>query len=117
MMVRVGVQVEFLKIPSLAEACTLPVAEQPVRVAEFGELFASGVVAVQRVEPTHLRLILVGEVEASVRDIVAREQACCSFFDFVITPDGNRVVLDIGVPENRTDLLAALADLAADRMR
>src|SRR5690625_6307334 len=37
------------------EACTLPTADQPLRLAEFEELFASGLHAPERLESTWLR--------------------------------------------------------------
>jgi hypothetical protein len=40
------------------QACTLPTAEQPVRLADFDDVFATGVVGVQRVAPLRLRLVL-----------------------------------------------------------
>ncbi|ACZ87769.1 hypothetical protein [Streptosporangium roseum] len=40
--------------------CTLPTAEQPLRVAEFDALFAGALRGHQRLAPTHLRLRLDG---------------------------------------------------------
>ncbi|MFG1754168.1 hypothetical protein [Streptosporangium sandarakinum] len=40
-------------------ACTLPTAEQPLRVAEFDALFIDAVRGVARPEPTRLRLELL----------------------------------------------------------
>lgn len=40
------------------EACTLPTAQQPLRRAEFDELFASAVDNTERLSPQHLRLTL-----------------------------------------------------------
>ncbi|GIJ30777.1 hypothetical protein Vqi01_59390 [Micromonospora qiuiae] len=40
----------------LSQACTLPTAEQPLRPAEFDELFTSAVVGVQRVDRLRVRL-------------------------------------------------------------
>jgi hypothetical protein len=47
-------------------ACTLPTAEQPLRVAEFDDLFATSVRAVDRVGPTVLRLDAVAARVASM---------------------------------------------------
>jgi hypothetical protein len=38
------------------ESCRLPTVEQPLRVAEFDELFASAVTPAERVDRTGLRL-------------------------------------------------------------
>jgi hypothetical protein len=96
--------------------CTLPTAERPLRVAEFDELFANALRGQARPGPTHLRLLLDGsvEVEATTRDLTARETACCSFFTFTTTrtPDG-RVRLDVEVPASRTEVLDAIATRAA----
>lgn len=96
--------------------CTLPTAERPLRVAEFDELFASALRAQARPDPTHLRLTLDGadRVEATTRDLIARETACCSFFAFTVTRTADRELqLDIRVPQNRTDVLDGIAARAA----
>lgn len=95
-------------------SCTLPTAEQPVRVAEFAELFASTLTDRQRVDDRNLRLILSGgeTVAARVRDLVARETRCCAFFEFVVTGEGDRVLLDVAVPAVRTGVLDGLVELA-----
>lgn len=67
--------------------CALPTAQQPLRIAEFQELFAS-VVFVERLTPTRLRVRLAGgggDTATWARDLAARETSCCSFFAFDIT--------------------------------
>ncbi|GAA1393146.1 hypothetical protein ACFQZ4_37280 [Catellatospora coxensis] len=105
--------------PSLAwvpQACTLPTAQQPLRLAEFDALFTTAVRAAERISATHLRLTLTGgpDLEPTVRDLAARESDCCSFFTFAITVTGapGHVTLDVEVPPAHTDVLAALADRA-----
>jgi hypothetical protein len=101
------------------DACTLPTAERPLRLAEFDELFAT---AVRRVEPVtgeHVRMWLTGPagLAQAVRDLTARETECCSFFAFTVTPeaagDGEALWLDIAVPAQYTDVLDSLAQRAA----
>lgn len=105
------------------ETCTLPTLAQPMRVAEFDDLFARHLRAVERVGPGHARLTLVGApgLAERVEQLAARESGCCSFFGFTVTPaeagtceDGSLagVVLDIVVPESRRDVLAALIERA-----
>jgi hypothetical protein len=93
-------------------ACTLPIVERPLRVAEFDELFATALRGQTRLGPTRLQLILdhSDQVEATTRDLIARETACCSFFTFSLTlsSDG-QLLLDIQVPANRTGVLEGLA--------
>ncbi len=93
------------------EACTLPTAEQPLRVAEFGALFGSALRGLERREPGRLRLHLAGDshVEASARELIARESECCSFFDFRLTPVDDGLRLDVLVPAARVDVLDGLA--------
>lgn len=93
------------------DACTLPTAEQPLREAEFNALFASALRGVERPEPTRLRLSLDAGpgVEARARDLIARESSCCSFFEFQLTPGEDRLVLDVGVPPTRVDVLDGMA--------
>jgi hypothetical protein len=97
------------------DACTLPTAAQPLRLAEFDALFATAVREVARPGPRHLRLSLSGAegLAATVRDLAARETACCSFFDFqvdsVAAAGGEAVTLDIRVPAGQVTVLDALA--------
>ena len=78
------------------EACTLPTAEQPLRVAEFDALFAV-LLAADRRGPTWLRLRLRADagVADSTADLTARESACCSFFAFEIGTIGPEVLVDV----------------------
>jgi hypothetical protein len=92
------------------EACTLLTAEQPLRLAEFDALSATG--SGVRLSPTQLRLDLGADVDA-IRDLARRESECCSFFTFTITtPQPGRVCLDIEVPAGHVNVLDALAKRA-----
>jgi len=97
------------------DACTLPTAAQPLRQAEFEALFRTALRRQQRLSPTRLQMTLAGEerLADTVRDLAARESACCSFFDFTVTPTANTVVLDIKVPATQSDVLDGLSMLAA----
>jgi hypothetical protein len=89
------------------DACTLPTAERPLRVAEFDDLFAF-VVRAERREPQRLDVVLRRVVEAPARDLARRESECCSFFTFEFEPAGDDVVMHIGVPPNHVEVLDAL---------
>jgi hypothetical protein len=91
------------------DACTLPTAEQPLRVAEFDALFATALRGMERREPGWLRLHLDGSAEGDARELTARESSCCSFFDFRIGTTEGGVTLDVRVPDARTDVLDGLA--------
>jgi hypothetical protein len=98
--------------------CTLPTAERPLRLAEFDDLFATAVRQVDVLSPTHARMRLSGAagLEATVRDLTAREAGCCSFFTFTVTPrpaaGGEALTLDVEVPGRYADVLASLVGLA-----
>jgi hypothetical protein len=86
--------------------CTLPTAEQPVRLAELGTLLA-GARTVDRPEPT--RLVLSLDVPAAtVRDLAERESACCSFFSFGVEERAGTVRLTVEVPPAYRGVLDAL---------
>jgi hypothetical protein len=97
------------------DACTLPTAERPLRVAEFDALFGSDVTAVDRETDVRLRLDLRERagLAAEVADLTARESACCSFFGFTQRQDGQRRTLTIEVPPDQVAALDALAERAA----
>jgi hypothetical protein len=96
------------------DACTLPTAEQPLRLAEFDTLFAERLVHVDRLEPERAVLVLRDGpgVADTVADLAARESSCCSFFDFGLDRADDRLRLTVSVPPARADVLAALADRA-----
>jgi hypothetical protein len=97
------------------DACTLPTAERPLRLAEFDELFASAVRRVER-RGDAVRIHLAGErgLEAEVRDLTDREAGCCSFFRFSIAGTDQELTLDVAVPPLRRDILEALAARAEE---
>ncbi|GAA3383126.1 hypothetical protein [Cryptosporangium minutisporangium] len=103
----------------IPEACTLPTAERPLRLAEFDDLFATAVRRVESVSATHARMYLTGPagLTATVRDLTARETECCSFFAFTTHPeqatDGEAVLLDVEVPAAHADVLASLTQRAS----
>jgi hypothetical protein len=105
-------------------ACTLPTADQPLRVAEFDALFASALRTVELGDPaaSRVRLVLAGDMDLPdrVQRLADAETACCSFFTFRLTPllgaaadDTTVVALDVEVPLDRADVLAALVQRAA----
>lgn len=108
------------------DACTLPTAAQPLRQAEFETLCRTAMRKQERLTARHLRLTLGSDNRAggdigaagsddlaeTVRDLAARENECCSFFDFTVTPAADVVVLDIEVPAAYVDVLDELSTLA-----
>lgn len=97
------------------DACTMPTAERPLRLAEFDELFATTVRAVER-RGTDVRMHLAGAegLADRVRDLTARESSCCSFFNFAIDGTDADLTIDISVPPARQEILEALAARAQE---
>ncbi|MCW2640139.1 MAG: hypothetical protein JWP76_2445 [Dactylosporangium sp.] len=95
------------------QACTLPTVEQPLRLAEFDDLFTTALRGQQRPVPTRLRWELDPAAEARARDLTARETSCCSFFTFTFIPAAGALQLDVEVPTARVDVLDVLAVRAA----
>ncbi|MFB9208849.1 hypothetical protein ACFFV7_47235 [Nonomuraea spiralis] len=93
-----------------SSACTLPTAEQPLRVAEFDALFAGAVQGLTRPEGTRLRLDLVFSPDNAARaaELAARENGCCSFFTFTLTIADGGLALEVRVPPEHVDVLDAL---------
>jgi hypothetical protein len=105
------------------ESCTLPTSERPLRVAEFDDLFAASLRAVEHPgdDAVHARLVLAGDetLAARVQRLTDAESSCCSFFAFAVTPlepdptmGATRLALDIRVPSAHADVLAALVERA-----
>ena len=89
-------------------ACTLPTAEQPLRVAEFDALFATAVRPAERTGPTTLLVHLPADAASTIRDLVARETACCSFFSFAVTLDSRGIGLEVRAPADALEMVTAL---------
>lgn len=100
------------------EACTLPTAEQPLRCAEFDEVFA-GVVSIERLSERHARFYLAARpgLGDEVSSLAARENECCSFFTFTVTPRPSGVVgFDVRVPAGQVGVLDALVARAGQQV-
>jgi hypothetical protein len=104
------------------DSCTLPTADRPLRAAEFDDLFATALRAVQRpaAGAPRARLVLAGDatLPGRVQRLADAETSCCSFFTFTVTEASGaageaRVALDIQVPPARTAVLDALVGRAA----
>jgi predicted thioesterase len=101
-------------------ACTLPTAEQPLRVREFEQLFARALTSVTtRPDGRSLRLVLTGgpEVYDTAADLAARESECCSFFLFNLDRGGETVTMDIRVDHAHVEVLRKVETLARAALR
>jgi hypothetical protein len=95
------------------ESCTLPTAERPPRVADFGGFFAGAVRGVDRPAPTRLRLDLTPGPQTAARaaELAAAEASCCSFFTFTLTVTDRDLSLEIAVPTEQAAVLDAFMPL------
>lgn len=84
-------------------------------VAEFDELFATSVRAVER-HGGEARMRMTGTegLADRVRDLAARETECCSIFQFAIDGTDADLTRDISVPSSRQVILDALAARAEE---
>jgi hypothetical protein len=100
------------------EACTLPTADRPLRVADFDAVFTSFLSRVEHPSPTHGRLVMTAGdgVADRVRRLAEAESACCSFFTFTVTSRRGEVVLDVKVPRAYADVLTGLVARAASAL-
>jgi len=91
-------------------ACTLPTVEQPLRRAEFDDLFANDVLSVTRTSEHVTRFDLRADpaVAARAASLAAKETACCSFFTFELTMTGSEVGLLVSTSPAHVPVLAAL---------
>ncbi len=92
-------------------ACTLPTAEQPLRVAEFDALFTEALTGIVRHSATSATFLLgsAAGLRERTRDLIDRETACCSFFTFTVSeqPDGGLHLL-VEVPSAHAEVLSGL---------
>lgn len=96
------------------DACTLPTAEQPLRLAEFDALFGADVTDVQLITADTALLTLRPDAPVAARaaDLAMRETGCCSFFEFTLTATGGRLTLQIRTPATQIDVLDAVVQRA-----
>jgi hypothetical protein len=88
-------------------ACTLPIAERPVRLGEFDTLF-NAVQRWARPRPTQLDLMIRRDAESKGRDLAERESYCCSFFAIQFEQVDAGVAMRISVPVAYVGVLDAL---------
>jgi hypothetical protein len=89
-------------------ACTLPTVERPLREREFATLFASSLIAVERVSANTATFTLrLGSIDQA-RDLGARESSCCSFFAFDVREHAGAAEMSITVPSQHVAVLDAL---------
>jgi hypothetical protein len=92
------------------DACTMPTAERPLRLAEFDDLFASAARRVTRTDDGVLiHFVGTADLREQVRSLATRESACCSFFKFVVEGREDDITLLVSVPPERRSILDALA--------
>ena len=93
-------------------ACTLPAADQPLRLGELRALLAESLVAVDVQDPGHAVFRLQAAAAGRARDLVARESACCAFFTFDVQERTDAVHVHVRVPEAHREVLAGMVALA-----
>ena len=98
-------------------ACTLSPNQYAGRLEDFRQGVFTHLVELERPSPTRLRLLLAGDADPeAVRELLIREQGCCAFLSFTLTPSDGRLVADLEVPAEAAptlDAMAMLAELAA----
>ena len=97
------------------DACALPTADRPLRLAEWDELFAAATTGVRRSDPNRATFQLHPDpaVAAQAADLTVRETQCCSFFTFDLMATGGELQLTVTVPTEHVPVLDALAGRAA----
>jgi hypothetical protein len=102
--------------------CTLPTPARPLRVAEFEELLRDQIAGPRWLDKHFVEFTFddAGNRYDQLNDLVTREMACCPFFDFSITKESGvatqrpLVMLRVGVPASRHDVLEALTSGAVE---
>jgi hypothetical protein len=103
--------------PNHAFGCTLDAAAFRIREHEFGQLFARALLGAEQIDDRRARLLFDPASEADVRDVVAREARCCSFFAFEIDAAADGVSVLVRVPEGSEAALEFLLGLTSPTTR
>jgi hypothetical protein len=94
-------------------SCTLDAPALGIRAGEFRAVFARALRAVEAVDARTARIVLDGACEAELRELLARERRCCSFFEFDLAAGGDDVALSVRVPAGSEAGLAFLLGLTS----
>jgi hypothetical protein len=79
------------------------------RLAEYQRLFAQALAGKERTaEGIRFRFRAQPGVEEWVRDLAAREKACCAFYTYTVAVEGGEVRWDCAVPDD--DMARAILD-------
>jgi hypothetical protein len=94
-------------------ACSLTPGDYAQRLREFRQLFATSLQESRR-EPARLYLVLdaARAGEDQVRDLLRREQECCSFFTFSVQASLSVVRVEAAVPDGANECLDDLERMA-----
>jgi hypothetical protein len=94
------------RTPIVCDMTTAPdTAEE--RIAEYRRLFAEALVGREKTaEGIRFRFRAAPGIEAWVRDLAAREKACCAFYSFTVTTGDDQVLWDATVVDD--DMARAL---------
>lgn len=90
------------------------------RLADYRRLFGDDLIARQRTDTgIQFRFRTRAGLTEEIRDLAAREKACCPFFDFDINDHGNEITWDASVVDDPVarqvlDEYYALPDTLAD---
>jgi hypothetical protein len=87
-------------------ACSLTPGDYAQRLREFRRLFATSLRETRR-EPTRLHLSLdpAAAREDEVRDLLRREQECCSFLSFSVETSQVAIHVEAVVPDGAEECL------------
>jgi hypothetical protein len=97
-------------------ACSLDEPAAQNQVGEWRAVIARAVAEMERTSPTTLTLTLNADL-VGLTDLVQlaqREKACCTFFEFDLVVDVDRVRFVVSVPEDAEGVLDEFGVLAAD---
>ena len=99
-------------------ACTLPTAEQPLRRAEFDDLFAEDVIRVNQMSALEVRFELRADSEVAARAacLAAKETGCCSFFTFGLTITDGTISMAVSTEPAHAAVLAGLGARAQAKL-
>ena len=113
-----GMTQELLGDDWVPRGCTLPTKEQPLRRAEFDDLFTHDVLGVHRESAQRIRLELRPDAAVASRaaGLAARETGCCSFFAFDLHIADGAVSLGIQTEAAHEVVLAAFGARAESRL-
>src|SRR6266852_2963408 len=98
---RVNAMARTARLPLIA--CSLDTSGQQARLTDWRDALAVAVSREETSEGVRYAFVADARAEQRIRDLAAAEQGCCSFLEFDVTRQADRVLMKVTAPAEGLD--------------